>query len=266
MKRKIIVKLILFNLVLLLTDIMIFSEGFIGLSISDDDTIKQALGITLMVVSVIVFSYYNYRYVMQYLQIKNIYIITELDTTEEFIAALSSYEGKIVFQKEIATVQEQIKRLDKRKETLNNVLYQKFSNNDDLSILNVVSDITNALWKNTKQILNRLSVFDQEEYLKLKNTNIDLSNTVLYEKWQFFQGHISYIQNLIKMNEAALFEFDRLIIEVSQMGDTLSQNDLSKIKDIINAMQKMQINEESDEDMEELYAKYTQGEEGKNAK
>lgn len=254
MRGKVICKIILLNAVLCIADVILFSKGFVGLSVHADNTFLQALSITLIVVSVVMFFYYNYVWINELIKGKNVYNVTDLDTVEEFIDAISGYEEKTVFREEIATVIEQIKRLERKRESLTTVLCQKFNDCGELGVLDVVTDVTNAMWSNIRRILNRLSIFDQEEYLRLQRANISREDEVLYEKWNLVQGHITYIKNLVRQNENVLLQFDKLITEVSKMGDDLNENDLQRIKDSVIAMEKM--NQETEDEMDSLCRKY----------
>ena len=75
-------------------------------------------------------------------------------------------------------------------------------------------------------------------------------------KRQIFVEHFAYIKQQLEKNEAILLEFDRLLMEVSKIGDKemADEETMNSIRDVIYGMKQLHNDEEGE--MESLEQKY----------
>lgn len=128
----------------------------------------------------------------------------------------------------------QTENYERRKEVYLGLLDESQSERGN-SLYELTGMVEKALNSNVDRIINRINIFD------------DKVQTSIVEK------NLEYIEEYVNKNENLLIEFEKLITEVSSMGNG-SEEDLSKLTDIIQAMKSLRT--EKDEDMEELIKKY----------
>lgn len=255
MNRNQIKKLFVFNVGLIALELIVFSDQALGLSITGESTIQAALGITIIIMSIGIFLYGNYS-LLTTPKVQTAYILEELREPKEYIEALESYRYKQALSEQIDFAVGQIHRLKRKKESLDAVLFQNYKENvDDIDGLKRVVDDTNSLlFENVKKILSRMSIFDDQEYMRLRNTMSQ--SQVLSSRIQIYNQHISYIKALLDQNESILLEFDNLLIEVSKLGeqrDEESEEELSSLRDIVTALKQFKNGTSEIEELEKKY-------------
>lgn len=129
----------------------------------------------------------------------------------------------------------QIENFNRRKEVYVNLLDTEQQENG-AALMELLSTVEDALDFNTDKIINRTRIFDDKVPLSIINQNLE------------------YIENYKGRNEAILTDFERLIAEVSGMSDTSEEFDISKLTDIIQALENLRT--EKDDEMDNLYKKY----------
>lgn len=262
MDNKKLIKLVAFNAVLALFEVVLFSEGLIGLSIGSSSVFESAAAVTIIVMSIIVFLYVNYK-LLSSKQVTHQakVLMDELDEPGEFIAALNHYVGKQMFRDDINTGQDQVRRLDKKMKTLDTVLFQNFREGTEnySGFQRVVTDAQKMIYDNLKKVINAMEIIDPVEYNKVMinqqwSVIQEQDNSVLESKRNMYRSHDMYIKKLLEKNEEILLEFDKLLMEASRLGDSNEDSNLDEIRDVIGAMQKL--HENPDKEFEELEARY----------
>ena len=150
-----------------------------------------------------------------------------LTSIDECVYTLMKYEmSNSAFSKEISKAIEQLKTLKRRKESLDSLLVQN-GISESFSYLNNTADKANFyVFSNVKKIINRLIVFDNEEYL----SNILSSDNI--------ESHRKYINEILEDNNNILKEYSSLLVAVSSIGDTTKTN-LNEIKDMTEALKQV---------------------------
>jgi hypothetical protein len=129
----------------------------------------------------------------------------------------------------------QIENFNRRKEVYVNLLDPEQQENGE-ALMELLGTVEDALDFNTDKIINRIRIFDDKVQISIINRNLE------------------YIENYKVRNEAILTDFERLIAEVSGMSDTSEEFDISKLTDIIQALENLRT--EKDDEMDSLYKKY----------
>ncbi len=167
--------------------------------------------------------------------------VTELDRLGFALSEQRRRHRNPQLRRCIDIILEQIQRFKRRKE----VMLLVSGTEDGAALENVVDLVEEALTGNVRRILSRAEIFDDQGIPDILRENI------------------KYMEGLLFKNNEIMTDFETLITEVSQMGETGQEQDLSRLKDVINAMQSLRTG--SEDEIDELAKKYSnQGNGGKN--
>ena len=171
MKIRKINSLLGLNIIIVILNIVIFSPGLIGINIDFIDDFKTAIGITVIIMSIIIFIIGNYKILINSKEEVDIF---KLEDDEDYINALRENSYKKVFSKDIDILLNQIERISKKQERIDDILLQKFNENEISykNFKNIISEVVNVFYINLKSVINKINIFDEEEYRKVKKENI----------------------------------------------------------------------------------------------
>ena len=127
MKVKRISSLLGLNIAIVMLNIIIFSPGLFNIKIDFINIFQTSIGITIIIMSFIIFIIGNYKILIKE---DNEIDISKLDDSEDYIEALKENSSKRVFSKDIDILLEQIERMDKKQEKIDDILLQKFTVNE----------------------------------------------------------------------------------------------------------------------------------------
>ncbi len=130
---------------------------------------------------------------------------------------------------------EQIESFYRRKDVFSSLL-EELQGEQSGAIADMAALVENSLDFNSDKIIDRIKIFDDKLQVFLVEQNLE------------------YIEEYINKNDQVLMEFEKLITEVSGMSGPESEVDISKLTDIITAMQNLRRNEDSQ--LEDLKKKY----------
>lgn len=130
---------------------------------------------------------------------------------------------------------EQIESYYRRKDVFLSLL-EELQGEQSGAIADMAALVENSLDFNSDKIIDRIKIFDDKLQVFLVEQNLE------------------YIEEYINKNDHVLMEFEKLITEVSGMSGAESEVDISKLTDIITAMQNLRRNEDSQ--LEDLKKKY----------
>lgn len=200
-------------------DIVLFSPGLIGIQIGGASALATAMGITIIFLSIAIFVYGNYRL---FTEKDKIIQTSEIKTTEDYIDALKQNHDKRTFQKDISILLEQIERLQKKKETIIDILLQKF-NNTEMSYKKfeeAVVAVENVFYINIKSILNKLNAFDEDDYNRIRKNDAEKTFTkeFVQTKMSIYNEYISFVKKAIEDNEQIMLKLDKLLLEISRFN------------------------------------------------
>lgn len=255
MQKSQTLKLILLNAGIVVLNILVFSKGIGNVSITEGTAFQKALGITIIIMSIIAFIYGNFQLLQTTKRPANVsYTMEELDEPHEFIEVLQQYKKVVVFQDDINMAINQLERLQRKRKTLDEVLFQNYQQdvNEFGNLQRVVDDTANLFYENLKKMIKRMSIFDPQEYIKVNNSQFN--SDAFISKRQLYDEHLRYIKMIINQNEAILLEFDNLLVEISKADETGERlYSLDSIKGTISAMKSFRSGKD---DLSDLEAKY----------
>jgi len=238
-----IIKLLVLNIGIVVIDIIFLSPGLLGIEIIGGSTFGTALGITIIIMSIIVFIYGNYKLIVEK---EKIIQPSEIKTADDCINALNQNYDKRVFEKDITTILEQIEMFQKKRETIKEVLLQKF-NATEMSYSkfdSTISDLENVFYLNIKSIINKLNAFDEKDYNRIKKEGEKkFSKEFIHEKMRIYGEYISFVKNAIEDNEQIILKLDKILLELSKFNslEDINIEDMSAMKEIDDLINKIKL-------------------------
>ena len=234
-----IIKILGLNIGIAVVDTLLFSPGFLGIKIVGASVFEMASGATAALMSVIVFAFGNYKLLIEK---EKIIQSNEIKTAEDCIDALNQNYDKRIFEKDISTILEQIEMFQKKRETIKDVLLQKF----DITEISyskfdgVISDIENVFLINIKSMINKLSAFDEKDYDRIrKYGEKKFSREFVNTKMRIYGEYVSFVKNAMEDNEQIILKLDKLLFELSKFnsledGKIEDMSAMKEIDDLIN--------------------------------
>ena len=242
MKVKRISSLLGLNIAIVMLNIIIFSPGLFNIKIDFIDIFQTSIGITIIIMSFIIFIIGNYKILIKE---DNEIDISKLDDSEDYIEALKENSSKRVFSKDIDILLEQIERMDKKQEKIDDILLQKFTVNEMsyIKFKKTITEVRDVFYINIKSVINKINIFDEQEYEKIKKDikNGKLNGKIEEQKKDMFDEYIFFVKDSIEDNEEILLKLDKFLFELSKFN-SLEDGELenmSAIKDVDELINKI---------------------------
>ena len=242
MKVKRISSLLGLNIAIVMLNIIIFSPGLFNIKIDFINIFQTSIGITIIIMSFIIFIIGNYKILIKE---DNEIDISKLDDSEDYIEALKENSSKRVFSKDIDILLEQIERMDKKQEKIDDILLQKFTVNEMsyIKFKKTITEVRDVFYRNIKSVINKINIFDEQEYEKIKKDikNGKLNGKIEEQKKDMFDEYIFFVKDSIEDNEEILLKLDKFLFELSKFN-SLEDGELenmSAIKDVDELINKI---------------------------
>lgn len=242
MKVKRISSLLGLNIAIVMLNIIIFSPGLFNIKIDFINIFQTSIGITIIIMSFIIFIIGNYKILIKE---DNEIDISKLDDSEDYIEALKENSSKRVFSKDIDILLEQIERMDKKQEKIDDILLQKFTVNEMsyTKFKKTITEVRDVFYINIKSVINKINIFDEQEYEKIKKDikNGKLNGKIEEQKKDMFDEYIFFVKDSIEDNEEILLKLDKFLFELSKFN-SLEDGELenmSAIKDVDELINKI---------------------------
>ncbi len=242
MKVKRISSLLGLNIAIVMLNIIIFSPRLFNIKIDFINIFQTSIGITIIIMSFIIFIIGNYKILIKE---DNEIDISKLDDSEDYIEALKENSSKRVFSKDIDILLEQIERMDKKQEKIDDILLQKFTVNEMsyIKFKKTITEVRDVFYINIKSVINKINIFDEQEYEKIKKDikNGKLNGKIEEQKKDMFDEYIFFVKDSIEDNEEILLKLDKFLFELSKFN-SLEDGELenmSAIKDVDELINKI---------------------------
>ena len=242
MKVKRISSLLGLNIAIVMLNIIIFSPGLFNIKIDFINIFQTSIGITIIIMSFIIFIIGNYKILIKE---DNEIDISKLDDSEDYIEALKENSSKRVFSKDIDILLEQIERMDKKQEKIDDILLQKFTVNEMsyIKFKKTITEVRDVFYINIKSVINKINIFDEQEYEKIKKDikNGKLNGKIEEQKKDMFDEYIFFVKDSIEDTEEILLKLDKFLFELSKFN-SLEDGELenmSAIKDVDELINKI---------------------------
>lgn len=212
-QTKRILKLLSFNLALVVIIILLYSPGLIGLSLSLLNPLKSAI----TVFATLVLGFVGIK--------ENLYLLNDspgnrqtriLKTSpadfDACEALLKRLEPKI-FSQEIDDMLMLVKRMRKKTQTARDILLQYFKPTETsyINFDDAITGVSSLFNDNIREMANHISIFDNDEYVMLKHEKQDISTK---------QKQMDYIRTQVTENEAIIKKMDELLMQISDLLDS----------------------------------------------
>lgn len=232
MDAKKIIKIAGLNIGIALANIIIFSPGLLNVRFDTSNALSTALGGTAIFLSLSVFFYGNFKLLSNKVTpIK----INEIKSYDDCITVLNQSYGKKTFDNSISTMIEQVEHLKKKKMKILNLLSQKFNVIDEIyeRFNTTIFDVEYIFFENIKSILNKISVFDEEDYERMRSSIAQkkFSNDIITSKMNIYNEYLSFVKEAVEDNEEIILKLDALLLEISKF-DSLETGEIDNMKEI----------------------------------
>lgn len=190
MQKGLIPKLLCFNGALAMAIILLYSPGFCCLQ--EKNTLLAAI---LAVLAAALF--FSVNYLLLTAKPKLRYRAEQLDSMKDCRAALEDASDHPRFQNEVTRALRQIDSFSRKETALKAIL----PSDSDGPFLQVSEDVETCLLANQRRILNRIAISDSTD--PAKNAE-----------------HLGYLHSVLDNSDRILSQFEALLIEISQIGDS----------------------------------------------
>ena len=235
-----IIKIAGLNIGIAIVNTVFFSPGFLGIRIGGASLFATAFGCTVIVMSIALFLYGNYKLLMDTGEIIQ---TSAIKTTEDYISALKQNYDKKTFAKEIDIILEQIERLQKKHETIKDILLQKFSS-AEMSYKKFegsIQAVEDIFYINIKSILNKLNAFDEDDYNLINKDEAyqTFSKDFIQTKMDIYKEYIVFVKKSMEDNEQIILKLDKLLLEISRLNslensEIENMSGMKEIDELIN--------------------------------
>jgi len=222
---KSILKLIIFNLILAIADIFLFSQGYFDINPTSISSARRIFFFVLVVFELIFFVVINYLIIAGPKPSMKLVNQNELKDGKDYIKKLRELSAKKIFAKDIEILIGQIERIEPKRNALITILGENFST-DSMTFLKfrgTIDDVVGLFYDHTKKAMNRIVIFDVNEYEQLRKNQISLSKEVKENKIKVFAQHIGYVKETIQQNEEIITELDSLALELAKLDEINEQ-------------------------------------------
>ena len=222
---------LMLNLFIIIINIVIFSNAFLGLALFAGTALSISIAWFSIIGSMALFIRGNSILLKKeatHFLAKNIQSLTDcIKVFEEVI-----HNGD-VFDENILKNIEQIKRFSRKSDTIKEILLQKFSS-DEMTFQKfggVLQNVESVIYMNMRSILNKISAFDIEEYENMQKKGFK-NESFSQEKLDIYNDYISFVDNATNINEDILLKLDKMLLEISRYN-SLEDGDIQTLPAIM---------------------------------
>ncbi len=147
----------------------------------------------------------------------------KLKDTDDYIRAFHAWlDEDTPFAEHIKIAVRQLESLKRKQAALRSVL----DDTKDSPFFSVAQEVDSYILANSRRILNRVMIYDQNEPHK-------------------YNMHVTYLQEILGQNAHVLSDFENLILEVSQIGDDAAEASTPMLTELTNALRQVRTNDEA---------------------
>ena len=232
MSPKRIKQLIILNTTIVLAVVAVFSKAFLGLSLLEGSTLGMTIAWYTVIASLGAFLGGNYRLLST--PVTHSMIAQKVNSLDDCVGVFEqAIQNGDVFDKDIMKNLEQLKRYKRKRNTIKDILLQKFSPTELTyqKFDSVLKEIENVIFLNMRSILNKIAAFDVEEYENLQKKGFP-AQEVSEEKMKIYQEYLDFVKNATEINEEILLKLDKMLFEISKYN-SLEDGDVKKLPAIV---------------------------------
>ncbi len=213
------VKVVILNLVIILTMVVCYSEGFLGLRPTDPSIFRAGMSIFMAIAGVFAFFFGNYTILRGPV---HYHVTTDsLVDLSQARGVLASYHGGKYFGRIADTAANQLVRLERTMERAKNAVGSKF---EDGSMSYDRYDATvraaqEAALNNVVAMANRMQIFDEKDYARLRNyKNDDIPDDIQERQIALYEDNLKQLEAAVSANEELILALDTMSLELAKPG------------------------------------------------
>ncbi len=201
----------------------------------------SSLAITAIIMGIFLVLFFSIMVLYKSIFKVSVQEITQEDKVTELDSLYYHLEDQIkLFRNEqlvsrIKRLLNQIQIFKRRKKVLSQLIDVKMDMKGDSSLSGLIPAVEKAMLVHVQMFINRLEIFD--EY--------GLPENII--------KNINFLEEQIIKNNNILNDFETLITEISRMNEKNVDSDMTRLKDVVNAMQSLRL---EDDEVDELAKKY----------
>ena len=222
MKRS--MKFLFLNIGILVLNIVVF--GVLKVSIGAN-VFSTIIGTLVILASVFAFIGGNISIITHKdkLNIQKSYKNNDMGIEKDILVSIEETNRKTrVFRTEMNKTTQQLERLNARNNALNAILLQHFKPGEItyMKFKGVIDSVNGVFRDNVQKILERVNMFDENDYISL-----------VY-KMKIYLEHMNYVKTLVEDDEVIIMKMDKLMLELSKLSELNADNieNVSAIQDI----------------------------------
>jgi hypothetical protein len=202
-----------------------------------------SLAITAIIMGIFMVLFFSIMILYKSIFKVSVQEITQEDKVTELDSLYYHLEDQIkVFRNEqlvsrIKRLLNQIQIFKRRKKVLSQLIDVKMDMKGDSSLSGLIPAVEKAMLVNVQMFINRLEIFDE------------------YGLPDYIIKNIDFMEEQLIKNNNILNDFETLITEISRMNEIKVDSDMTRLKDVVNAMQSLRL---EDDEVDELAKKYNQ--------
>ena len=201
----------------------------------------SSLAITAIIMGIFLVLFFSIMILYKSIFKVSVQEITQEDKVTELDSLFYHLEDQIkLFRNEqlvsrIKRLLNQIQIFKRRKKVLSQLIDVKMDMKGDSSLSGLIHAVEKAMLVNVQMFINRLEIFDE------------------YGLPDYIIKNIDFMEEQLIKNNNILNDFETLITEISRMNEIKVDSDMTRLKDVVNAMQSLRL---EDDEMDELAKKY----------
>lgn len=245
MKKDTLIKMLLLNLSLSFGNIFVFAKPFLHLDITSGNALATALGVMIIVMTIIIFVYGNYRILFhEPPKPKKIILTDDSFTLNDCSREVNDYIKNNVqtYAQSLKIVLSQISRLEKKEASLKSTLQERFDVNEISyhKFTQAIDSVEAVMAQNIRSLLARINAFDEEEYERLlaertaSKVKSERQDKIIASWQAIYQEYMDYVEKAVEKNEEMLIRLDKLMLEITKLSDinTTSIDEMPAMQEI----------------------------------
>lgn len=231
-------KFILLNAGIVLVNIIVFSNYLLKVDLIGAGLKSTALGLLTILFSLLTFFIGTIGILISRPKPPKPIQLEKVDSPDDFVKALMQSRQSNTFRSDSEILIEQIRRVEKKKKTITDILLQHFDIHEMTygKFEGIVLDGVNLFYSNVRSILNKISAFDELDYtsFKRRGSRDTYSRDIMEKKKNIYNEHISSVHDAVKDNEQILVKFDQILLETSKLNalETGALKNMSEMHEI----------------------------------
>ncbi len=212
--------MVILNLTIVLLMVVCYSEGFLGLRPTDASIFRAGMSIFMAIAGIFAFFYGNYTLLKDPAPMH----ITSDDLVDlsQARSVLAAYHGGKYFGRIADTASNQLLRLERTMERAKNAVGSKFENGS-MSFDRydaTVRAAQEAALNNVVAMANRMQIFDEKDYARLRNyKNDDIPDDIQEKQIALYEDNLKQLEAAVSANEELILALDTMSLELAKPGE-----------------------------------------------